>query len=345
MIYEKYKTQDSTIPNIHIALLLRVYVCFVSSSFSLIHGSGPFDTMKRFALTTISILIYLSPSLGKEILFVKSSIASPSHCMVLSTITGGLVSRGHNVTLVADDVKTNTGFPNGTFSQILLFKTSIQSEGLSNLIEKMLENMAFSTLGLLDTMRQFTELITKFQNSCHDLWKNRQLLETLKMSKFDLALVFPFSPCDVLVAHYLHVPFVVVVPSVRLPQFNEGFVGMPYPSSYVPFDIFNILTDEMTFFERLWNFASPFMWNFSQAVFNSYFYDIQLEFDIHPEKSIKQLYSNASLWLSHVSFGSDFARPYTPNWIPIGGLVSKPRKPLPQVGQFSVVNNLYTTTP
>lgn len=259
-----------------------------------------------------------------------NSVASPSHYMTLSTVTGGLVSNGHNVTLVTNDIKGTKGFPNHTFTQILTFKASYKKEDAEQL-EKQAETKAFADIGILEMFRMTSVFMNMVYSNCLDFWNDSRILEQLENSHFDMVLVFPFSSCDVLVAHYLDVPFAVVIPSIRLPTFHEGYIGMPYPLSYVPFNIFGSSTDEMTFVQRLQNSVTPLLYHVLQYNFNRPYRKIQVEHQISPSKSIKELYSHASLYLAHVSLGSDFPRPYTPNYIPIGGLISRPIQPLPEV--------------
>ncbi|KAJ8030021.1 UDP-glucuronosyltransferase 2C1 [Holothuria leucospilota] len=276
-------------------------------------------------------MVVLPSISGRNILTVTTnSMSSPSHYMALSTMTGGLVSRGHNVTIVTNDIKRLTGFPNGTFSQALYFRASYDPDEIAKLMDEMTKVTAFASMGLFESITAFTKFVKELHESCLDLWKDHKLLQILKQSHFDLVLVSPLSACDVLMSHYLEVPFVVILPSIRVPFFHEGFIGMPYPSSYVPFDIFGTLTDEMSFWERLKNLLSPLGGHVMEYICSKDYYDIQLEHSIHPDKTIRELYSKASLWLSHVSFGSDFPRPYTPNFVPIGGLISHPIKPLPK---------------
>ncbi|PIK37267.1 putative UDP-glucuronosyltransferase 2C1 [Apostichopus japonicus] len=279
-------------------------------------------------LVVSCFIIWIAPCSGGNILLVSTnSLSSPSHYMVLSTLTGGLVANGHNVTLVTNDLKGTHGFPNGTYSQTLTFKASYLKEDQEKL-ENTMKEFAFVSPGFTKTFKFFGLVMDALYNSCLDLWKDQNLLNELQNSHFDFALVFPFSSCDVLVAHYVNAPFAIVFPSIRAPTFHEGYVGMPYPSSYVPFDVFGTLTDEMTFLQRLQNLMSPLLYHIMQYISNLSYHSIQVTFDILPDKSIKELYSQASLVLSHVSMGSDYPRPYTPNFIPIGGLISGPSKPL-----------------
>ncbi|KAJ8030023.1 UDP-glucuronosyltransferase 2C1 [Holothuria leucospilota] len=294
---------------------------------------------KSIKLSTLSMTVFgfslilsnVKMISGGNILLVSTnSMASPSHYMALSTLTGGLVSRKHNVTIVTNDIKGLTGFPNGTYSQALYFEASYDPKEVAKVMDEMTQVLVFSPMGFIETMMKFTNFMKEMYNSCLDLWKDHKLLENLRTSHFDLVLVFPLSACDVLMSHYLDVPFVVILPSIRVPIFHEGFIGMPLPASFVPFDMFGTMTDEMNFWERLRNLASPLVAHIMGYQMTKDYYNIQVMHDIYPDRTIRELYSKASLFLSHVSFGNDFPRPYTPNFVPIGGLVSQASKPLPK---------------
>lgn len=304
----------------------------------------PGETRKKILFLTYLSLWTVHCSGSNIILLTANSVSSPSHYMVLSTITGGLVANGHNVTIVTNDAKGTYGFPNGTYSQALTFKASYTKEEMEEKQRRLFQEITFELQGKIEKFKCIADGMNLIFNSCLDFWRDVQLLAKVKKSSFDFALVFPFSSCDILMVHYINIPFAVLFPSVRAPTFHEGYIGMPYPASYVPFDIQGILTDEMTFLERLQNFATPFMYDAMQYIANWPYHQIQIEFDISPEKSIKELYSHASLYLAHVSLGSDFPRPYTQNFIPIGGLITQPSKRLPKVSTTTFVHDLYLAT-
>lgn len=285
----------------------------------------------RKLLLLLHILLCINQSSGGNILLVTSNvIGSPSHYMALSAVTGGLVSKGHNVTIVTNNIKGTKAFSNDTFNQALIFRASYKQEDADQL-ESVVRHTSLHGSGFIQMWKFFFTIMHARFTSCLDLWNDDNALNQLKTVHFDFVLVSPFSSCDVLVAHYLQVPFAVVFSSIRLPSFNEGHIGMPYPSSYVPFDVFGRFTDDMTFLQRVQNFASSLLYSGVQYIADMPYRQIQVEHTISPDKSIAELFSNASLFLAHVSLASDFPRPYTPNYIPIGGLLSRPSKPLPMV--------------
>ncbi|PIK61617.1 putative UDP-glucuronosyltransferase 2C1 [Apostichopus japonicus] len=232
----------------------------------------PGETRKKILFLTYLSLWTVHCSGSNIILLTANSVSSPSHYMVLSTITGGLVANGHNVTIVTNDAKGTYGFPNGTYSQALTFKASYTKEEMEEKQRRLFQEITFELQGKIEKFKCIADGMNLIFNSCLDFWRDVQLLAKVKKSSFDFALVFPFSSCDILMVHYINIPFAVLFPSVRAPTFHEGYI----------------------------------------------------------EKSIKELYSHASLYLAHVSLGSDFPRPYTQNFIPIGGLITQPSKRLPK---------------
>ncbi|XP_071845396.1 UDP-glucuronosyltransferase 2C1-like isoform X2 [Apostichopus japonicus] len=284
----------------------------------------------RIFILLIAFAVTCSYS-GKVLMPATQTISTPSHQMVLSTLTERLVRSDHNVTLLINDLKGTKGYANGSYSQFISYNVTSCDSNQTDTLMKLMHEMAFEPVSIVNRMQiASTVLFTQFA-SCQDLWNDDNVLLTLKQSKFDLVIDFPFSACGVLIAHYLQVPFVVVVPTMRLPTFHEGLYGMPYPSSYVPFDLFGLDTDEMSFFRRMVNFIKPLVSGIlMKYVLFAKYHKIQVDFDIEPDKTIAELYADASLILTHVNEGTDYPRPRTPHYIPIGGLLARPAEPLPQ---------------
>lgn len=75
--------------------------------------------------------------------------------------------------------------------------------------------------------------------------ENKQLMQSIRETKYDLVLTDPANGGGVVLAHYLNVPLVF---NVRWTIGGEGhFVIAPSPLSYVPFPVAE-LTDKMSFF-------------------------------------------------------------------------------------------------
>lgn len=268
----------------------------------------------------------------KVLMSVTTTINSPSHLLGLSAITGALVERGHTVVLCTSEAKGAEGFENGTISYPIFYKVNYDKK---DLIEKrrLFTELAQSK-GIFAFVQKFTTLQGIMSEGCVQLWRDKVTLEKLKSESFDIMLSFPFNPCDCLLSRYIGIPRVVYTPSIRIPTFHESFIGMSAPSSYVPYPTYSKLTDEMSFGQRLKNLAIPIFFNIKDWIGNSVYRQIKSEFSIAPGQSISELQSDALLWLSHTDFAIDFPRPFSPNWIPVGGIASRPAKELPKVGLY-----------
>ncbi|KAJ8020898.1 UDP-glucuronosyltransferase 2C1 [Holothuria leucospilota] len=136
-------------------------------------------------------------------------------------------------------------------------------------------------------------------------------------------------PCEVLLTSHLQATSVVVTSTLSLPSFHEDIIGMPLPTAYVP-SILSSFTDEMTFFQRLRNLIFRVVRNLmTHFVFYRPFSHVQQKHNISIHKTVAEMYSDAALWLCHIDLTLDWARPVTPNWIPIGGITARPAERLP----------------
>ncbi|XP_071844452.1 UDP-glucuronosyltransferase 1A10-like [Apostichopus japonicus] len=283
--------------------------------------SGP----AMFAL--FCLLFYVSNTIGHRILLpVTSGFHTPSHVKLITTISKALVDKGHHVTLLRWTGWEN--YANDSFSEVIVYSGCFTKEESEEYNEKSSQQFSVSASGFSEMVRNLLEMKHVFARCCGDMWADKRALQELENGHYDLTLVFYLSTCNGMVAQYLGHPFVVFTSTVRVPLLDETLFGMPIPSSYVPFDIFSTLTDEMTFFERLQNFVSFYVDYLAMYVTTDTLVKTQQEYNIKPELNQKQLFADALLWLTNVDVTLDFARPFTPNVIPIGGVMVTKEKPL-----------------
>lgn len=154
-------------------------------------------------------------------------------------------------------------------------------------------------------------------------------MNSLKNENFDLVIVEMFDYCPFLVAEKLGKPFVAVLPSAL----GTVDFGLPSPLSYVPV-FYSLLTDQMDFWGRVKNFLMFFEFFKKQWEIQSAYDDtIKEHFPDDSRPVLSHLLTKAELWFVNSDFAFDFARPLLPNTVCIGGLMSKPVKPVPQVSK------------
>ncbi|KAL3266340.1 hypothetical protein HHI36_010518 [Cryptolaemus montrouzieri] len=145
---------------------------------------------------------------------------------------------------------------------------------------------------------------------------------------FDLIIHEPFtSDCLLSLNEKMKAPIVGITTSVMLAWNNERF-GNPDNPSYIP-TLFMDYSDKMSFFQRVEN-------TLTSLGHNIWFRKKQRDHDLIVRKhlgskiaSLNTLGNNMSLMLVNTHFSLNFARPFTPNIIEIGGLHVSRAKTLP----------------
>lgn len=164
---------------------------------------------------------------------------------------------------------------------------------------------------------------------CWNALEDEALLKKLRNIELDYALVdyFMMARCLAVIPHRLNLRF------SSIGTFWEPWLfRVPSLPSLVPFSWANTFTDKMTLWERLQN-----AW--SLIAFTTYqfrgipYLDEKMVKKYAPEKpeiSLTELVRQTEIWLFDSDMSIDYARPYYPNIIEVGGLSTKPSKPLPK---------------
>ncbi len=136
-------------------------------------------------------------------------------------------------------------------------------------------------------------------------------------------LAFHFR-CLLLIPYKLDIPFINVVTS-----YEPWLLRNPALPSFVPFNMYGAKSTDMTFWQRLDNTYRLLEWTMLPRI--AYLDDGYLGrfFGSKPPISINQLAGKALLWFIDTDFAIDYPRPTMPNEVLIGGLTTRPAKPLP----------------
>ena len=291
--------------------------------------------IKMNAVLALLVVTFCSCASGAKIMLAMSTILNtPSQHIVMSAITEPLVERGHQVVLLAPRNKFTKGLSPDAVTDKIFFASNRSKEELQGIIDSIsgIAHQASHLSTPIDVYRVFQEKVHLLTDGCRWLFKDKTTLEHIKREHFDLLLILPLAGCDVLLAQYLNIPYVVVSPVRRSIVVTEDHFKIPVPPSYVPYSAFTVLTDRMTFKERLLNCVFRFVVHpFIEYIMTSETQALQRELNIRPDRTLKQLIAEADLWFSYTSFALDFPQPTAPNWIPIGGITAKPSKELPPV--------------
>ncbi|KAJ7985977.1 hypothetical protein DPEC_G00346050 [Dallia pectoralis] len=267
---------------------------------------------------------------GKVLVFPQDG----SHWINMKVIIEELHSRGHSVSVVRPSdswyikgtslhyksitVDVPGGADEEFFRSFVSRQIQIQREGKS----------AWTRLSLdMELKDRFSEMHRKVCEMVIHMFGDKELMESIRETQYDLVLTDPANGGGVMLAHYLKVPLVF---NVRWTVHGEAhFAIAPSPLSYVPFPIAE-LTDEMGFSQRVRNvFAYVFRQHlYRRAVGPPYSALVSRYFG--PGVDYFSLFQAADLWLMRVDFVFEFPRPTMPNVIYMGGFQCRPAKPLPR---------------
>ena len=147
---------------------------------------------------------------------------------------------------------------------------------------------------------------------CECLLNSSELLQELK--NFDLIVFDAFAPCGVLLSEVLDIPNVMVVTGSPNDIFS-AYRKAPLPLSYVPMRGSGFPSN-MTFIQRVRNL---FKYCFGRVLMELFFIrtmdQIKVKFNINPERSYRESYSDSALMLFLADFAMEFPQPLLPGWL------------------------------
>lgn len=174
---------------------------------------------------------------------------------------------------------------------------------------------------------QLINVVFQICNQSYDLPE----VQALFKEKFDLIFLQPFlNECVLGLVYRLQVPFVMFTPTSSY-SFTVNKIGGHLPPSFTP-NFINGYPNEMTFYQRFINFGVVLL----VEGFLKFLYEPRME-SLYRAKlgqdipSINEIFKNASLLLSNGHFSLVGAKPHFPDVVDVGGIHSRPVKPLPQV--------------
>ena len=281
------------------------------------------------AFVTILVTGYFHDAIGANILIAHpaTTIFVQSHIRFQGVLGRDLVKRGHRVVILSNSIIKSLGNSEENYSDMITLNLPFDEK---TFMQRSVDFFKLVTNPDVTLNEIFTFSDTT-RGDCKYLWNDTIALEHLKEEKFDLMLMNPFGQCVYLLHCYLDIPFIVFMPAMRFPTFNEDVFRVPAPFSYVP-GMMTGFTDHMSLYQRTINFLSRTVVSSVTSHFMIDSYDgIKEEHGLCPGTSLNEIIRKAELWLVNADYAGDFPRPSTPNVIPIGGLMTEPAKPLPTV--------------
>ena len=252
-------------------------------------------------------------TLGAKILLSMSDIvANPSHHVVMSAVTEPLIKHGHEVTLLSPKNKITKGLSPEAVTDRILFGNQSREE-----FQDVLKAFSSASDGVvrngpsyLGQVHMIYSRLCLLANNCVQLFDDEDTLDLLREQRFDLMITLSFVGCDILLAEYLGLPFVIVTSVRRTYVTAEDNFGIPIPSSYVPFSLITPYSDRMSFSERLQNtifrhVIHPLIEFSATAPIRA----TKHKLSIRPDRSLRYLMGEAQLWLVHSNFALESGSP------------------------------------
>ncbi|XP_061836443.1 UDP-glucuronosyltransferase 2B19-like [Nerophis lumbriciformis] len=288
--------------------------------------------MSRPTLLALVVLICASSCAtgGKILVFPVDG----SHWINMKVLIKELHSRGHAITVIRHTdnwyikpesnlyktitLKLFSGFNEHTFGLSVTKLLKMRREGASVWARLTIQ---------YDVMNMFYELNKQVVQMLGDIFEDKETMSSLQDAKYDVVLTDPVFGGGILLAHRLGLPLVL---NVRWALLTEGHqIIAPSPLSYVPVQG-ALLTDKMTFFQRIKNMMYYFVTCFKVWYVADSNYRPFVHRYFGPDVHYMELFQAADIWLMRNDFTFEFPRPTMPNVVYMSGFQCKPPKPLPK---------------
>ncbi|XP_012328837.2 UDP-glucuronosyltransferase 2B17-like [Aotus nancymaae] len=290
------------------------------------------------ALKWISVLLLIqfscyfsSGSCGKVLVWPMEY----SHWINMKTILDKLVSRGHEVTVLASSASILVDSSKSSAIKFEVYPTSLTKNDFENVFIKQITRWIYNCpkYTFWEYFSQVQEMLWNYgkciKTFCEDVVSNKRLMTKLQESKFDVVLADAIAPCGELLAELLKVPFVYSL------RFSPGYIlekhsgRLLFPPSYVPVAM-SELSDQMTFVERVKNMIHMLYFDFWFQIFDLKNWDQFYSDVLGRPTTLFETMGKAEMWLFRNYWDFEFPRPILPNVDFVGGLHCKPAKPLPK---------------
>ncbi|XP_072013478.1 UDP-glucuronosyltransferase 2B1-like [Amphiura filiformis] len=264
-----------------------------------------------------------------KIIIPGPAVQGMGHVQLLSTLTAKLVELGHNVTLLSGSQKCSENFAASNASQTIYYRSPNVTTN-----PKFAQELADVKFHDYSSVQQIN-LVWGFYHSlaadCRALLSDDNLFEKLKSEDYDILIGDAITPCDIFIANILKIPWIAVTANREYICVSRFVYRVPSELSYVPMLGLHMLTDRMTFMQRVGNILFYISLNYiTMPAFVKDFTQMKREYNIAPDMDLWEMASKAEIWLSQTSTVLDFPAPGLPNVVPVGGLGVRPPNALPK---------------
>ncbi|XP_072042635.1 UDP-glucuronosyltransferase 2B10-like [Amphiura filiformis] len=277
--------------------------------------------------TLAQLLLCCTTSVVSYKILVAGDAGGGSHYYILERIAKALAQRDHDVTVYVSNMYTkHRHAPPLKFVTYDSLVTMDEWESLlSNITSSYLSGEDF--LSQVQSQLKAAPLVFKLmRDQCHSALSDKQLLNQLREENFDIVVGDFYYICASLLGQALDRPYVLIdcpLPSTWQYSINNNPINPSYiPATQTGFD------QQMTFVTRLMNsFQICLNYLLTFTFFADYDHLKQIH-NIKPEVSTYTTLGQAQIFFMNNDFTLDFPKPLMPNSIPVGGILTRPGKPL-----------------
>ncbi|CAJ0956584.1 unnamed protein product [Ranitomeya imitator] len=274
--------------------------------------------MKSTSSATLLFWFTLAITKAAKMIIVPP-IMFESHLYIFKTVATALHEKGHETEFLVSEGRE---IPPSSHYKIQRYPGIFNSTTSDEFLQSKMKNI-FS--GRFTALEMF-DILDHYSSNCDIMVGNQELMQRLKKENYDMVIVDPNEMCGLVIANILDIKYVVFSTGLWFPV----EVGAPAPLSYVP-EFNSLLTDRMDLLERIKNTIVYLVSRFGINFIVLPKYDrIMRKYNILPARSMYELIQGSSLWLLCTDVALEFPRPTLPHVVYVGGILTKPVKPLPQ---------------
>lgn len=261
--------------------------------------------------------------------------ADASHWINIKPIMEQLVNKGHSITVLVHSASVHINPNKPSPYKFEVFTVPFSRNDLEATGNKLFNFWIYESrqLSYWQLFWTFLDIAAEAQlrqkQVCDGILGNKNLLEKLQETQFDVLLADPVYFCGELVAAKLTIPFIY---TLRLSVANtlERLCGqLPAPPSFVPASMTGF-TDKMGFTERMQNFLFYLVHDVMFSGISRYQWSSVYSEHAGKPTTLCETMGKAEMWLIRTYWDFEYPRPYLPNFEFVGGLHCQPAKPLPE---------------
>ncbi|NWU89573.1 UD16 glucuronosyltransferase, partial [Upupa epops] len=253
-----------------------------------------------------------------------------SHWLSMRPVVEKLQQNGHEVVVVVPSTSLLLKSKKSTSYTVKVYPIPYGEEYFAQEFKSFInahfiEQSVFNRI--LTMYQSMIDICRLFYINCKSLLHNKDMMQYLKESKFDVVFTDPVLVCGTIVAEYLSIPSVFFLRGLPCGLDFEA-TQCPNPPSYIP-RLFLDNTDSMTFAQRVKNILVHTLEYFYCKPLFGPFEELAYEL-LQKKMTTTDLLSHGSVWLMRYDFVFEFPRPVMPNMVFIGGIHCAQKKSLSQ---------------